>query len=100
MAIQMAFNSFAGQNTQKAGRARAAMLRRSRASLRRTPKVGRRFPAKEASRPWRRAERARRRAPGLEAELVADSAQASTQQLLRVDAELRQQVGVLLGVDL
>jgi Peptidase family M28/PA domain len=45
MAIQMAFKSFSDQNSQQAGRARAALRSRSGAALRSSPKVGRRFPA-------------------------------------------------------
>jgi hypothetical protein len=46
MVIRMAFNAFADQNTQQAGLARAALRSRSRAALRGSPKVGRRFPAR------------------------------------------------------
>jgi hypothetical protein len=45
MAIRMAFRTFSDQNTQQAGRARAALRSRSRAALGSSPKVGRRFPA-------------------------------------------------------
>jgi hypothetical protein len=45
MAIRMAFNSFAGQNTAQTGPARQALLSGSAPALRSGPKASRRFPA-------------------------------------------------------